>query len=98
MPKGFGPQTAMTPGKTGINLPNNVFFRNLAWTLWAPIGFTTASIEVLFCFVLLEGAPETTGLSQTLLVLRVIWLLLTSYYLDSSTYFTFFVCPALYRE
>ena len=45
--KGFGPQTAMTPGKTGINLPNNIFFRNLAWTLWAPIGFTTASIEAL---------------------------------------------------
>ena len=36
--KGFGPQTAMMPGKTEINLPNNVFFLNLAWTLWVPIG------------------------------------------------------------
>ena len=24
-----------------IDLPNNEFFRNLAWTLWVPIGFTT---------------------------------------------------------
>ena len=33
-----------------FNLPNNEFFRNLTWTLWVPIGFTTASIEDLLQF------------------------------------------------
>ena len=49
----------MMSGKTGINLPNNVFFRNLAWTLWVPIGFTTASIEVLewFWYSWFHGVP-----------------------------------------
>ena len=33
-----------------FNLPNNEFFQNLTWTLWVPIGFTTASIEDLLQF------------------------------------------------
>ena len=27
----------------GFHVPNNEFFRQLAWTLWVPIRFTTAS-------------------------------------------------------
>ena len=33
-----------------FNLPNNEFFRNLAWTLWVPIGFAPGSIEDLGLF------------------------------------------------
>ena len=33
-----------------FHVPNKEFFQNLAWTLWAPIGFTTVSIEVLEWF------------------------------------------------
>ena len=42
-----------------FNLPNNEFFRNLTWTLWVPIGFTTASIKDLlqFWFSWFHGVP-----------------------------------------
>ena len=42
-----------------FHVPNNEFFRNLAWTLWVPIGFTTASIKYLGWFWLswFHGVP-----------------------------------------
>ena len=38
------------PTAEGFHVPNNDFFRNLAWTLWVAIGFTTASIKYLGWF------------------------------------------------